>query len=489
MRRFGHDEGGQAILLVGITIMGMVMAVGLAMDAGQLYNGRRTAQEAADSAAFAGATVLYQQGTTAEATSAAIADASLNGYATDTPTSGTTVTIALPPTSGGYVGNSSCVQATISTPVRTSLVPAQASFTTVTAHSTACYIGATTGYAIVATDQSCSSGRISVGSQGDLVIHSGSIQVNSCADNGAQLNGGGSVTLDTGYETDVVGTAASGSWPSLHTSKPVVADPFAGTPKPSTSGLTTYGDPQCSPAVNQPGIYTGRTSSSCDYLFAPGTYIWKGGRVDSNGNSSLCTGDLVGTTSSTIVSAGASQTVTPLSMSNIVVGKMLAVDTGAKKETVAVSAISATTFTARFGVAHSGSWSVAGGCSIATGDGGVFFFITSSSYPSPGSSCEDAKFNGNNETRLYAPTSGTYQGLLIWVDDSCTTGVEAGGNGDVELGGAIYVPNGRVKGDGNNAKIYATQIVTKQVDQGNADFTLNYDRSQTFKGKVPATVE
>ena len=89
-----RGEGGQAIVLVAIFMLGMLFAVGLAIDTGQLFNGRRTAQEAADAAAFAGAVVLYQHGSAEQASSAATADATLNGYSTDVPTSGTTVTVA-----------------------------------------------------------------------------------------------------------------------------------------------------------------------------------------------------------------------------------------------------------------------------------------------------------------------------------------------------------------------------------------------------------
>ena len=84
LRAFFRDaEEGQAIVVVAITMLAMLFGVGLAVDSGQLFNGRRTAQEAADAAAFAGATVLYQGGTVDQATSAATSDAALNGYATD----------------------------------------------------------------------------------------------------------------------------------------------------------------------------------------------------------------------------------------------------------------------------------------------------------------------------------------------------------------------------------------------------------------------
>src|SRR5207253_1565106 len=82
-RFFGRDDGesGQAVVLFAIMMLALLFAVGLAIDAGQLYSAKRAQQEAADAAAFAGAVVLYQQGTVDQAVAAARTDALTNGYA------------------------------------------------------------------------------------------------------------------------------------------------------------------------------------------------------------------------------------------------------------------------------------------------------------------------------------------------------------------------------------------------------------------------
>jgi len=51
-RFFGRDEGeeGQAVVLFAIMMLALLFAVGLAIDAGQLYSAKRTEQEAADAA-------------------------------------------------------------------------------------------------------------------------------------------------------------------------------------------------------------------------------------------------------------------------------------------------------------------------------------------------------------------------------------------------------------------------------------------------------
>src|SRR5439155_1542038 len=107
MRRtsWNKDEGGQAVVLIAITFLALIMAVGLAIDAGQLYVARRTMQEAADAAAYAGAVVRYQGGSVVQARSAAMDDATRNGYTcqliscgalSDTP-NGFSVVVEAPP--------------------------------------------------------------------------------------------------------------------------------------------------------------------------------------------------------------------------------------------------------------------------------------------------------------------------------------------------------------------------------------------------------
>ena len=67
---------------------------------------------------------------------------------------------------------------------------------------------------------------------------------------------------------------------------------------------------------------------------------------------------LVNTTTPTAVAAPGVVVITPASMTNIVIGTALLVDTGASAETVVVTAVTATTFTATFANTHSSTWNV-----------------------------------------------------------------------------------------------------------------------------------
>jgi hypothetical protein len=67
---------------------------------------------------------------------------------------------------------------------------------------------------------------------------------------------------------------------------------------------------------------------------------------------------LVNTTTSTAVASPGSVAITPGAMTNIFVGTQLLVDSGASAETVVVTAVTATTFTATFANTHSSTWNV-----------------------------------------------------------------------------------------------------------------------------------
>ncbi len=64
------------------------------------------------------------------------------------------------------------------------------------------------------------------------------------------------------------------------------------------------------------------------------------------------------TATGSTVGGGAPSTVTPVAMDEIAVHSRLVIDAGDATETVVVSAVTATTFTARFSLAHSGGYPV-----------------------------------------------------------------------------------------------------------------------------------
>jgi Flp pilus assembly protein TadG len=104
------SEKGQALIIFVFAIIGMVGLTGLAVDGGLAFSDRRSAQTAADSAAWAAA-LAYGRGQDVNAAVQAVA--ATNGYVTDGDTTIVNVTVdASPPGEcpGGAVGEDITIQ-------------------------------------------------------------------------------------------------------------------------------------------------------------------------------------------------------------------------------------------------------------------------------------------------------------------------------------------------------------------------------------------
>ena len=281
----GDDcERGQAIILIAAVLLGMLMSVGLAIDAGTLYVARRTAQEAADAGAYAGAVVLYEGGAYSDAKTAAATDATKNGY-TQGGDGGRQTVIVQEPTASPF-NNTEYVEVDISVDVRTSLVP-RSGLTQVSVHSIAGAVPLNNGYAIMALNRSSTANALYVASGGIVKVQDAGILVNSTSSSAAN-NSGGSVSITGSSTGTVVAGGASGTWPGLTTSATQQPDPFAGYPKPSTSGLSPISSlptPSNGAVTLQPGIYTVPITyaGTVTATLTSGTYILEAG-MNGSGN-------------------------------------------------------------------------------------------------------------------------------------------------------------------------------------------------------------
>jgi Flp pilus assembly protein TadG len=437
-RFFGRDDGeeGQAVVLFAILMLALLFAVGLAIDAGQLYSAKRSEQEAADAAAFAGAVVLYQQGTGSEAIAAARTDALTNGYSSGgsclltTPgpcvdaATQTTVTVYWPPLSGSYVGNIQHVEVEITRQVKTSLVPAEAAFNPVRARGVAGAEPLNNGYAIMALDRGNTCGAFTDQTNADLHLTGGGILVNSSCSTAAANNQctASRFTIQSPYTLDVNGDA-TGCWSSIGI--PVVPghnqlpDPFAGfpPPKPATLGLPTCNSLaacQDGSGHQNPGLYkvnlggTGNTN----LVLNPGVYITAAG-MDTGGNA-----DVTGT--------------------------------------------------------------------------GVFIYNTYSNYPgAPGASptCTNINLQGNATTTMTAMTTGTWANLLVYQDPACSIEMKIGGNGTFNGTGSVYIPAANFRFAGNPSTLNGSQLVARTVDIQNGNITINYNPVNTAQPILPRLAE
>jgi len=406
---FGRrDEGGQAIVLVAAAMLAMLFAVGLAIDAGQLFVARRGAQEAADAAAFAGAVVLYQGGSAAQAVAAAQADATLNGFTTG---GDTTVTVNAPPVSGPFTGSLVHVEVIVQTQVRTALVPAQSSLAAVRARGVAGAQPLNNGYAVMSLDRGDTPNALSVQAGGSVSLNGGGILVNSTSSTAAN-NQGGSISVEPypPYGTDVSGNV-SGTWPHVSTGQPQLPDPFAGYPKPSTNGLPVY--TSLGGTTLNPGVYD-----------------------------------------------------------------------------VSIAASGGTTLTLNSGVyILRAGMGASGNADIVAGPGGVFLFNANANYPASGGGCTSVSLVGNAVSTLLPLTTGTYANLLFYQDPECTNAFTIAGNGVLTASGTIYVPNGAVVFNGNDATLTGSQLVAKTVEVQNGNVNITFSTATTAQPVVPALAE
>jgi Flp pilus assembly protein TadG len=435
-RFFGRDDGeeGQAVVLFAILMLALLFAVGLAIDAGQLYSAKRGQQEAADAAAFAGAVVLYQQGTGDQAIAAARADALTNGYSsggaclpttpgpcTDDATQ-TTVTVNWPPLVGAYAGNIKHVEVEITRQVKTSLVPAEAAFNPVRARGVAGSEPLNNGYAIMALDRGVTCGSFNTQSNGDVHLTGGGILVNSTCSTAAinQQNDASRFTVQSPYPLDVAGNA-TGYWAAdgvpVNPGHNQIPDPFAGFPAPPTVGL-----PVCNSLAscqdgsgNQiPGIYTVNLggSGNTNMTLNSGIYILRAG-MDTAGNANV------------------------------------------------------------------------------TGNN-VFLYNTYSTYPAaPGlsPSCGNVNLQGNATSTLSALTTGTWANLLLYQDPACTNTMQIGGNGFFNGVGSIYVPSATFTFAGNPSTLDGSQLIARTVNIQNGNITINYNPTTTAQPILPRLAE
>ncbi len=286
-----RSEDGQAVVIIAAVFTAMLMTVGLAIDAGQLYVARRTAQEAADAGAYAGAVVLYEGGSTTDATAAAKADITRNGFTDGGVGAATRVYVYGPPQTGPHASPSPdphYVEVQITTQVQTSLLPQQAGITTVSVRGVAGAVPLNNSFAVMALDRGNTPNAIYVGPQGTVKATNAGILVNSTSATAAN-NNGGTVQINTSLTGTQVAGGVSGTWPTLTTSATQQPDPFAGYPKPSTAGLglpiSILPTPVGGVVTLVPGIYTVPISyaGNVKATLTTGTYILEAG-MNGSGN-------------------------------------------------------------------------------------------------------------------------------------------------------------------------------------------------------------
>jgi Flp pilus assembly protein TadG len=428
-RAGGGRARGQALALFAISLSALLAGAALAFDAGAMMLERRDQQNAADSAAIAGA--RYLRTNTSKSIATAIEVAAANGFANGADSE--LVTVSIPPTSGPFQGRANHIEVSIasSRPSIFGGVMGVASWP-VSVRAVATNGDSYGGnFSILSLHPSLCDAMLVSGS-GTLLAY-GNIQVNSTCNNGAlRRQGGGSITVDVdGGACDVVGTIRDGGGQGVlqcirNEGAPVLPDPLASLPDPAVPPLpapmiqeqgslsvptgcpgsaapaTLAAPSQCQFTSSYagtkwrifPGLYPGGLKlQGGTFYFEPGIYYIAGGGLDLTGT---------GTTT-------------------------LSVDSGA-----------------------------------TTGPaGGVLFYNTGT----PNSAVGPVNLNGSSaQINLFPLDMGTrYDGLIIWQDRSININGDDvtinGGSSTMEVRGTVYVPLGDVKVNGGSGTLVMDQII------------------------------
>ena len=287
MRRAHTDEGGQAIAVIALAIAAMLLGIGLALDTGQLFVSRRSMQTAADAAAWAGASVLFGGGSATAARSAAVLDASRNGYAADAVT---TITTASPPTTGVTAGDPGSIEVTVTQLVSTIFLRgANGGRTAVSVRSVAGIARSGNGDAVVVLNSS-SPGTLDLAGGADLTIVGSGSATNSTSNNAVSIGSGHHLTGMYHRVTGNVTPAIAGRMsPTPTVGVAATADPFATLPGPSTTGLPLFSGQSISggTVTLNPGVYSGLVTvgSSGIARLNPGVYVFQAGFRSTNNGS------------------------------------------------------------------------------------------------------------------------------------------------------------------------------------------------------------
>lgn len=296
------SQRGQALVLIILAIVGVLGVSALAIDGGMIYAERRRAQNAADAAVYAGALVRAKGGSVNEARSAALAQATTNGFTADSETS---VQFLNPPQAPNvYSGDARYYQVIISgsvTPIFSQFVFSGGAFRyTVEAVARAAEGTAfAPGAALFATSTAggeCDS--IFFMGNGNITIRGGDVISNNPSNSGnctaGQLGGSGNLTIQNGGIKLVGGWRQNGSGQlngTLTTGiQPVPLPPF---PEPDCASAPTP-----APSYQQggytwinPGKYTDFTwqNNSGNLMLNPGMYCFQG---SSNGGFKVLGGNV-----------------------------------------------------------------------------------------------------------------------------------------------------------------------------------------------------
>lgn len=275
-----RSSAGNVALMFALGAPVLVGAAGIGVETTYWSYKSLHLQEAADSAAHAGALEQRSGSDTARVISVATATATQNGF----NAAGETIVVNTPPTSGPSAGKTAVeVILTSPTPRYMSALFANKPLV-LKARAVASFNSAATA-CVLALNHSASKAALFSGST-NLTLNGCSVMSNSLAADALVSQGSATVAADCLISAGGVslnGGVAMSQCPAPVTQAPPVGDPFKNLPVPTDSA----GCRNSNGATLQPGRYCNGLNLSGTVKLNPGVYIVSGGDLKVNANAQI----------------------------------------------------------------------------------------------------------------------------------------------------------------------------------------------------------
>jgi Flp pilus assembly protein TadG len=489
-------KSGQIVYLAAISLVMLLGFSGLAVDVGMIYSARRRMQTAADAAAIAGATALRDG---QDYTQAASDVTSFNGFTNSQ--NQVTVTVSEPTLPSPYPSDVTYVEVDITQSVPTYFLR-MLGVTALNVGARA-VSGAIAGPACIYALDPTDSQTFSLTGNANVTAQCGLID-DSSSSSGLYLSG--NITL----KATTIGVSANGFSESGNITlspQPVpnvamLANPLAARAQsaaPSVGKCTQQtgksGSENWSGNITSlagfAGVYNGGISISGNVsgtvTFAAGNYgnnvnfdgnggnlVFNPGQYQNGGSGDSIT--LNGNTGTTF-NAGS---YTFCGAVDIVGNSTVTLQPGEYFGGIKITGNAKANFSP-------GTYILAGGGLTVTGNStlsgtGITFYNSSAT----GYTYAAISLTGNETANLSAPTSGTFEGFLLFQDPSIPVGsaaITVVGNSSSSFDGIIYSPNTAIDYFGNSSGSGYTILVGYKIAiTGNSDFSIGNNYSSLANG-------
>lgn len=286
LRAFLRDTSGNYAIIGALISPVLIGAAGLATEGGLWYHTRQTLQGAADSAALSAAT---QYGLNVTADLDAQADSVVATYGYVAGTTGTTVTVHRPASTGAYTGNTKSVEVIVTT-TKARLLSSIYNSAPVTITSRAVALPGSNGTGCVLSLNATASGGTT--SKGSSAVDLTQCSLYDNSSDASALVNTGSATIHA-ESVNVVGNISGGSGitttDGVNLGVSAAGDPYASVPMPTFAGCDYNNKTYKTTVTIDPGVYCNgiQLNAGAVVTMNPGVYIIDRGSLQISGGATL----------------------------------------------------------------------------------------------------------------------------------------------------------------------------------------------------------